>query len=46
MDALVTTDWSETVTVGYIGKVGCKDCSDKQDTSFVFIEGCDLEQSE
>ena len=41
MDALVTTNHSETVSLGFIGS----DCSDKKSTPFVFIDGCDLVDS-
>lgn len=45
LDAEVVTSYSETVELSYIGTKGVKNCSDKKDTQFVFIDGCDLEQS-
>jgi hypothetical protein len=45
LDAEVVTNHTETVELSYIGDPLVKDCSDKQSTPFVFIDGCDLVDS-
>lgn len=46
MEAEVTTDWSETVNVSYSARTDCNDDSDKKDTPYVFIDGCDLNEED
>lgn len=43
MDAEVVTSYTETIEIGYSECVDVNDCSDKKNTPFVFIDGCDYE---
>ena len=43
MDAEVVTSYTETIEIGYSECVDVDDCSDKKNTPFVFIDGCDYE---
>ena len=43
MDAEVVTSYTETIEIGYSESVDVDDCSDKKNTPFVFIDGCDYE---
>ena len=44
-DAEVVTSQTETIEISYIGEPFTEDCSDKLNTLFVFIDGCDYEET-
>ena len=46
LDAEVVTSHSESVELSYCGLPNVTDCSDKKTTPFLFIDGCDLEQTD